>query len=103
MMHKYRYTLQSIVNLVKWGKVVWRYRWWDYGFTLDMIVQDLKLKEARWGIDTHHVGDMYTKKRIQVLLRMYDRYINADSTYDEDRYLKQFLKAYIRNLPRLWD
>ncbi len=94
---------KSLVNVVKFWNVVWNYRWWDYNFTLDLIVRDLVIREHMWGIRTHYVGDQFTKKRIQVLLRMHERYINSTSIYEEDTLLKKFLRIYARTLPRLWD
>lgn len=94
---------RSLVNIVKFWSVVWKYRWWDYGFTLDIIVRDLAIRERIWGVRTYYVGDQFTKKRIQVLLRMHERYTNNTSIYGEDALLKKFLRTYARTLPRLWD
>jgi hypothetical protein len=94
---------QGVVNLIEWFKVVWKYRWWDFGFSLMMIKRDLELKEKRWGVDTNYVGDSFTKKRIQVLLRQLERYEDAVDIYDEDMQLKKFMKMYGRNIHRLWD
>jgi hypothetical protein len=92
---------RSLTNSAKFWQVVWNYRWWDYGFTLDIIVRDLTIKERMWGVHTHYVGDQVTKKRIQVLLRMYERYTNATGIYEEDALLKKFLRTYARTLPIL--
>lgn len=102
-MYYLRSVWTSLKNLVNWGRVVWQYRWWDYGFSLAMIVRDLELKEKEWGKNTHYVGDKYTKKRIQVLLRMYKRYEDTSCYKQEDKLLKKFLRLYARNLERLWD
>lgn len=93
---------RSLANIVKFWVVIWNYRWWDYGFTVDIIVRDLTIREQVWGIRTHYVGDQFTKKRIQVLLRMHERYISGD-VYDEDKLLRKLLARYARTLPRLWD
>jgi hypothetical protein len=93
---------RSLVNIAKFWVVIWNYRWWDYGFTVDIIVRDLAIREQVWGIRTHYVGDRFTKKRIQVLLRMHERYLNA-GVHDEDKLLRRFLARYARTLPRLWD
>lgn len=93
---------RSLGNIARFWVVIWNYRWWDYGFTVDIIVRDLTIREQVWGIHTHYVGDQFTKKRIQVLLRMHERYLNAD-VYDEDKLLRMFLARYARTLPRLWD
>lgn len=94
---------RSLANIVRFWVVIWNYRWWDYGFTLDIIIRDLIIREQVWGVRTHYIGDQFTKKRIQVLLRMHERYINSTSIYGEDALLKKFLRSYARTLPRLWD
>lgn len=94
---------RSLGNVVKFWYVIWNYRWWDYGFTLNIIVRDLVIRECMWGMRTHYVGDQFTKKRIQVLLRMHERYINSTDIYAEDALLEKFLQAYAHTLPRLWD
>ncbi len=101
-MRRIREVSRSLINVVRFWVVIWRYRWWDYGFTVDIIVRDLAIREQVWGVHTHYVGDQFTKKRIQVLLRMHERYLNAD-IYDEDKLLRRFLARYARTLPRLWD
>lgn len=94
---------RSMANLVIFARVVWRYRWYDYYYPLDFIVKDLELKLVEWGVNTHYVGDKFTRCRIQVVLRYHTRYATAKSFHDEDYYLRKFLKAYTRLLPRLWD
>lgn len=93
---------RSLVSVVRFWKVTSRWRWWDYGFSLDLLVRDLTLKEREWGKSTHYVGDQFTKKRLQVLLRMYERYLEA-GPFDEAMLLRKFLRTYARNLPRFWD
>lgn len=102
-MRWFKETYRSCMNLVVFFKVIWNYRWYDYGYTLDIIVKDLEVRERQWGVHTHYVGDAFTKKRVQVLLRMYKRYVDGVSIYDEDKYLRMFLRMYSKTLPRLWD
>ena len=98
-----RSIITNIKNLVQWAKVVARYRWWDYGFTLQLIRMDLEVKYIHWGKDTHYIGDQFTKKRIAVLLRQLDKYDSAEGLKEECYELQKFMKMYTRNLARLWD
>ena len=95
--------VRSIVSLIRFAKVVSRWRWWDYGYSLDIIVTMLREQERMWGNHTHYVGDTFTKKRMQVLLRWYDKWQNADSINDEYKYEQKFVKGYMRNYRRFWD
>lgn len=98
-----RSILIGIRNLVDWFSVIWKYRWWDYGFTLAVIRRDLELKYKEWGVNTHYVGDEFTKKRIAVLIRLLDKYDKSCGMVDEYNLLKKFMKMYSRNIARLWD
>lgn len=93
----------SLKNLVSFYKVVRDWRWYDYSYALDLLVKDLELRGREWGVNTHYVGDSFTKKRICVVLRYYYSYVGADDYIVEDKMLKKFLKAYARLIPRLWD
>lgn len=94
---------RSLWNLVKFFKVVWRWRWYDYSYSLDLLIKDLELREREWGVSTHYVGDSFTKKRIQVVLRYYYSYVGADDYIVEDKMLKKFLTSYTRLIRSLWD
>lgn len=93
---------RSLVSMVRFCKVVGRWRWWDYQFDLDLLARALALKEREWLKHTRYYGDTFTRKRIQVLLRMYEEYRNAE-VYTENEKLKRFLKMYARNAHRFWN
>ena len=95
--------LDGTRNLIRYMKVVWNHRWYDYGYQLDMIDSMLKDCENHWAKDTHYLGATFTLGRIKVLRKNYRQYLDADTTLDEDVYLKKFLARYARNLHRLWD
>ena len=95
--------VKSIKSIKQFWHVIWNWRWYDFSYTLDIMVRDLQLREEQWGVNTHYVGDTFTKKRIQVLLRMYDRYLDAEDIKEEDKALKLFLRTYVRTVPKLWD
>lgn len=95
--------LRSVQNLGSWLPAVWRWRWWDYGYTLDIIVRDLELRSRKWGKSTRYVGDTFTLGRIQVLLRNYKQWQECEDWRVEDELLKKFLTRWARTLPRLWD
>jgi len=93
---------RSLVSLAGFWGVIWKWRWYDYGYTVDILERDLQLRLKYWGKDTHYVGDNFTKGRMLVLLKNLDQYRNA-KWQDEDRLWKQFITRYARTLTRLWD
>ena len=93
---------ESIINLWKFRKIVWNWRWYDFDFQIDMIVFQLQELEKVGGKKTHYVGDNFTAKRIKVVLKYYKEYKSANTCEDEEKLRIKFLEAYIRLLPRLW-
>lgn len=93
----------SIRNLWTFAKVTYRWRFWDYSYTLGVIDKMLEECEKRWVKETHYVGDKFTKGRIMVVRRDYQRSITADDFKEQDKLEKRFLRRFARLLPRLWD
>ena len=102
-MIKIKEIYRSVLNIIKFWKVIWKWRWWDYSFQVNLIVHQLKELEKVWGNKTHYIGDRFTLGRIKVVLKYYEEYSTTIDIVEEDKKLKKFLKAYVRLLPRLWD
>jgi len=103
----YYNTIAFFQNLKLYFPILIKDRWWDYGFFEELIIHKLKDLEKHWGKDTHYVGDCFTKKRIQVLLRKWEKIKKLENnidTFKEAEKLKvQWIKEFGRTLPRLWD
>lgn len=93
----------SIRNMFVFATIVWRHRWWDYGFQMQMIDKMLEECELNWGKNTHHVGDKFTLLRIKSLRRTYKQYIESTDLASEYILERRFLSRYTRMLTRLWD
>lgn len=93
---------RSLGNLITWFRVIWQWRWWDYGYSVELLELDLRTRLRYWHTKTHYVGDGFTRGRICVVLQYLQDYKEAD-WQEEDAALRKFLKAYARLLPRLWD
>ena len=79
-------------------------QWWDYGYFEDLIIHKLKDIEKHWGKDTHYEGDCFTKKRIQVLLKKWEKIKEKeDQLIIVDKEKQEWFKELGRLLPRLWD
>lgn len=93
---------RGLCNLRRYYGVVYKHRWWDYYFMLEMIDKMLEEREQRWTKSTHYVGDRFTLGRIKVLRRMYKEY-RTSGAWDEDGLLRRYLSRLARTVPRLWD
>lgn len=93
---------RSIMAITRFWSVIWKWRWYDYSYTVDLIERDLELKLRYWGKHTHYVGAQFTRGRILVLLRALEAYRNAGWT-EEPRLWRKFMRRYARTLDRLWD
>lgn len=96
-------TINGFKNLWFYRKVIWRYRWYDYGYQLAVIDKMLENCEKHWGIDTHYVGDKFTLGRIRVIRKYIALYNSTDDMYEESRLFKKIMRYYSRNLERFWD
>lgn len=121
---------RGLYNFWKFRKIIFRDRFWDYSFLVEIIVFKLKDMEDNWVKNTHYEGDKFTKGRITVLRKriesleddiqeIEERYMDYLSTHDvtDEERLKiyksmrkeiQLLsdKAYKtlgRNLRKFWD
>ena len=93
---------RGLCNLRRYYSVVYKHRWWDYYFMLEMIDKMLEEREQHWVKNTHYVGDKFTLGRIKVLRRMYREY-RTSGVWDEDEMLRRYLSRLARTVPRLWD
>jgi hypothetical protein len=82
-------------------------RWWDYSYFENLLLHKLKQMEKHWGVDTHHQGDCFTKKRLQVLIKKFENLNEMENKiYDYDKVQKEREKVYkllAKNIHRFWD
>ena len=93
---------RGLCNLRRYYSVVYKHRWWDYYFMLEMVDKMLEERAQRWVKSTHYVGDRFTLGRIKVLRRMYKEY-RTSGLWDEDDLLRRYLSRLARTVPKLWD
>ena len=93
---------RGLDNLRRYHSVIYKHRWWDYYFMLEVMDKMLEEREQRWTASTHYVGDKFTLGRIKVLRRMYKQY-QTSGVWDEDELLRRYLSRFARLVPRLWD
>ena len=93
---------RGISNLRRYHSVIYKHRWWDYYFMLEVMDKMLEEREQCWVKKTHYAGDTFTLGRIKVLRRMFRQYRTSDA-WDEDELLRRYLSRFVRLVPRLWD
>ena len=101
--HKVLDMWSGIKNFVTFAKVIYGWRVWDYSFTLEVIDKMLAECEKHWGKDTHYMGDKFTKGRIIITRKDYQRSLTTDDYIEQHELEKRFLQRFGRLLPRLWD
>lgn len=96
----------GIMNLVRWRKIIYRDRWWDYGYLLDVIEFKLNEMLQHWGYDTHYENDKVDRDILRSLLEDL-RYVRE---LEEKNDLEAAKKARInfftrlgRHLDKFWD
>ena len=92
----------GVGNLRRYHSVIYKHRWWDYYFMLEVMDKMLEEREQCWVKKTHYIGDAFTLGRIKVLRRMFRQYRTSD-VWDEDELLRRYLSRFARLVPRLWD
>ena len=102
------YELKEILHNIKlYYPIIKNDRWWDFAFFEELIIHKLKDLEKHWGVDTHYVGDSFTKKRIQVLLRKWEKIQKFDEknpfNKETEKMKIKWFKELGRLMPRLWD
>jgi hypothetical protein len=93
--------VQGLKNLVRFWDVIWEFRWWDYGFQVQVLDKMLEVCEENYGTKSHFKGDGFTLGRIKVI-RKYIRLAEED-WINEDEHLAKAMGYYGRNYKRFWD
>lgn len=101
--------MYGINNLIIWRKIIFRDRWWDYSYMLDIQLFKLKKLEEHWGKDTHYVGDFEDKDTLKKLIKDLEWMIEESNEFDEG-YEKEYKKRarsfygrLERNHRKFWD
>ena len=99
---------EGIKNLIYFFPVIWKYRWWDFEFFLDVVEHILQDYTKHYGEDSHFVGDKFTQKRACVLLKLLREYRESidDPTVTKEETKRKKMKFFVqlgKNIERFWD
>ncbi len=107
--YPYRHMVNGFGNLLRFRKIIWNDRWWDYSFFLELMLFKLKDMQEHWGTDTHYVGDLDDKEIIDKLVEDLDWMLNNEEEFNDgyEKKYKKRSKAFFGRLDRhhrkLWD
>lgn len=90
----------GLYNFWKFRKIIFRDRFWDYSFLVEMIVFKLKDMEDNWVKNTHYEGDKFTKGRITVLRKRIES-LEENIQEIEERYMSYFSTHEVTDEERL--
>ena len=91
---------RSLYNFWKFRKIIFRDRFWDYSFLVEILVFKLKDMEDNWVKNTHYEGDKFTKGRITVLRKRIES-LEDDIQEIEERYMDYFSTHDVTDEERL--
>ncbi len=100
---------KGLDNFRRYRKIIWRDRWWDYSFILELELFKLKDMQEHWGKDTHYVNDLDDKEIIDKLVEDLEWMLNDEKELEdgyEEEYKKRSRSFYgrlDRNHRKLWD
>ena len=78
--------------------------WWDFSYFEKLIIHKLKDLEKHWGKDTYYKGDCFTKGRIRVILREWEKIEKLDKDLQNvDKLKEEWFRKLGRLMPKLWD
>ncbi len=80
---------RGLYNFWKFRKIIFRDRFWDYSFLVEILVFKLKDMEDHWVTNTQYEGDKFTKGRITVLRKRIES-LEDDIQEIEERYMDYF-------------
>ena len=91
---------RGLYNFWKFRKIIFRDRFWDYSFLVEILVFKLKDMEDNWVTSTHYEGDKFTKGRITVLRKRIES-LEDDIQEIEERYMDYFSTHDVTDVERL--
>ncbi len=102
----------GIYNLIKYRSIIWRDRWWDYSFMLNLLEFKLEDMRQHWGVDTHYVNDKDDRNILDELVEDL-KWLNDSekefemslAEYDTEykKRSKRFFGRLERHHQKLWD
>jgi len=101
----FRYDLpQGIKNFWYYRKVIWRHRWYDYGFADDVVRRLYEDRSENWH-KSHYVGFEKDALQLDIIVELFKRLEDAEFLTVEDDPEDKIRKEIYRRIARkrYWD
>ena len=100
-MRKFIYGIKQVIY---WLPIIWKNRWWDYGYLLVLMEHQLDYMLAHWVVDTHYMGAKEDKETIQAFRdNIHKLNKNETASWKEEVDLIKLIGEQFKIFPRWWD
>lgn len=101
---KIRNIKESVRNHIIFHKAISKWRWYDYGFDIELLLKMYEEKAKHWGKDTHYLNDEKDAKDLKIVVECLRRIDNYDYGARQQEYYKELLfKKLKQKVFWLWD
>lgn len=101
---KLRNIKESVINHIIFHKAISKWRWYDYGFDIELLLKMYEEKAKHWGKDTHYLNDEKDAKDLKIVVECLRRIDNYDYSARQQEYYKELLfKKLKQKVFWLWD
>lgn len=101
---KLRNIKESIRNHIIFHKAISKWRWYDYGYDIELLLKMYEEKAKHWGKDTHYLNDEKDAKDLKIVVECLKRIDNYDYGVHHQEYYKELLfKKLKQKVFWLWD
>ena len=101
---KLRNIKESIRNHIIFHKAISKWRWYDYGFDIELLLKMYEEKAKHWGKDTHYLRDEKDAKDLKIVIECLKRIDNYDYGETQQQYYRDLLfKKLKQKVFWLWD
>lgn len=101
---KLRNIKESIRNHIIFHKAISKWRWYDYGFDIALLLKMYEEKSKHWGKDTHYLRDEKDARDLKIVVECLKRIDNYDyDVYQQEYYKELLFKKLKQKVFWLWD
>jgi len=115
-MSKIRDIKKGIKNLWKYKKIIWKDRWWDYYFFVEIIKFKIKDMESHWGKDTIYIDDYKEENFLKELINILSKieHLENSESFEASKEISELYEQFgillfgrdakgISRIEKLWD
>lgn len=100
--HYIREPLTSVYNFWLFRKEISRFRWWDYNYSLKILLKCLELKRKKWPNACHYKGCEKDAELLDELIKDLKKSINEEPYESSDIAFDRFCINF-KKFKKFWD